>query len=144
MDSPAKQVENIKKKTLARLNSVQRAVFLDVSKRIIESTPVDTGRARANWQGGVDEFKAGDVQPIASGDADSGSRGSANASLAIESSVKALSEHKPGQTLVLGNNLEYIVPLEEGSSTQAPNGMVAQAAAAFKGMVEVAARKENK
>jgi len=89
-----------------------RKVAFQLLDLIVRKTPVDTGRARGNWQVAVDT-EAGEAT------VDGGPAGAVTAiGLSKLASVKAFS------TVVIYNNVEYIVFLEEGSSTQAPQGMV--------------------
>lgn len=111
-ESPALSFErDIKKftdKVGLKLSQVIEVVSIELYNRITDKTPVDTGRARANWnisattknQSVTDETK--------------------------RQSVISLSGLKEGQDNVvwITNNLEYVFSLEKGSSTQAPNGMV--------------------
>ena len=130
--SVSSQFTKVKNNALKNISEVQRAVFFEMSNRIIQRTPVDTGRARANWQADVEGFKGGVVDAPASA--------GGGTSKAIQSVVESLSKHRPGQALTLGNNLEYVPFLENGSSQQAPQGMVALTVAEFKGIVEVQVR----
>lgn len=91
-----------------------RKIALEVFRGVILKTPVDTGRARGNWQIGV---------AVVSGTLE---RDDKNGSAALGDVVQALRPgvfDKEGQ-LVLTNNLPYIRNLEFGSSSQSPQGMV--------------------
>ena len=85
----------------AREASVTLALTLD--RKIVERTPVDTGRARANWF-------------VAEG------------APRIETTTATTPVARPPLTgdsvIYITNSLPYIVPLEYGHSGQAPNGMV--------------------
>ena len=93
-------------------------VALEALKRIVNRTPVDTGRARGNWR-----LSIGKSPRVLSGAAREGSRRSA--SQIISQATTKLQEMNFGQTIWIANGLEYVVFLEAGSSTQAPRGMVA-------------------
>jgi len=77
---------------------------------IVSKTPVDTGRAQNNWQVAVDAA-AGTAQVSGGGNVFSGA-------------LSALAKVKAFSTIILYNNVEYIVFLEHGTSKQAPRGMV--------------------
>jgi len=81
-------------------------------KGLIFKTPVDEGVARGNWNVEFDK-KDTSVKENAKGGARSASRG-----------VNKLERFKLGQTIYFTNALPYIIPLEFGWSTQAPNGML--------------------
>lgn len=114
-----------------KVAKIQRAVFLDLSKRVIDKTPVDTGRARSGWMGDVDQFKI-DANRIA------GKMGADAASQkAYDSCLEATGKHEVGQDLTLANSVEYIQYLNSGSSKQAPAGMTDEVLNEFKNVVDV-------
>ena len=91
-----------------------RKIALQLLTLIVQKNPVDTGRSRGNWQVAVD---------TGAGDATVDGMGSVGAVTAA--ALSELSKIKFGSTVILYNNVEYIVRLEKGSSKQAPRGMVA-------------------
>lgn len=96
-----------------------RGTFLTVDQVAVTATPVDTGRARANWLPSVGGPIEGDAAPDTTG----------QSALSAAQSVAGTYRISAGP-LVITNNVEYISFLENGSSAQAPNGMLAQAVAA--------------
>jgi len=97
-----------------------RAVSLRVLSGVVLRTPVDTGRARANWQASVGQGGRGEV------DAEDKGGGAT-----IERGAAAIGQQRGFEQVVLENNLPYIGKLEDGSSRQAPDGMVANTLAAL-------------
>ncbi len=96
-------------------NDIKAYVALNLLNRIVQKTPVDTGRARGNWQLSLRTPAEGEV---------------ANAEEQTPASVVIEGENEianvaPGETIWISNNLPYIGRLEEGWSQQAPQGMVA-------------------
>lgn len=105
----------------------------------VTETPVDTGRARANWYvtvgktsddvGGFDEV----------GERKSDARGAANAQRSLDRATAGVAPFVAGQgvrgSIFITNNVEYIGRLEEGSSAQAPQGMTRQAVEAAAAVV---------
>lgn len=100
-----------------------KKICLDLTSSIVLKTPVDTGRARANWQTSVG-------QPDNSVTTATDKSGNATISAASATASKA-----SGNIFYLTNNLPYIASLEfglynagpktiGGFSNQAPNGMV--------------------
>ena len=87
-----------------------RATLFEVGTAIIKETPVDTGRARGNWQASVNGASGGELSRT--------SEGAAIAQLSQEASAAV------GNTFFFTNNLPYIRRLEYGYSEQAPQGMV--------------------
>jgi hypothetical protein len=113
---------------------IVRKVALDLFRGVVMDTPVDTGRARANWQVSLGRPAIGQVKH------DSGSP-----ELAAEAAIGAGTptiQAAPGDVAIyLTNNVPYIVPLEEGHSGQAPQGMVRKNIARFPYLVEEAAKE---
>lgn len=90
-----------------------RKICYDLVTGIILKTPVDTGRARANWFTSIGS-------PSVSVTASTDPSGSSSISSALGAISKAT-----GNVLWITNNLPYIYRLEfEGWSKQAPAGMV--------------------
>lgn len=96
--------------------NLMRSVMLTGLTSLVLMTPVDTGRARGNWivSLGAASYRYQDTSLDPSGSS-SIAEGLANAA-ALKSDPFAL--------VYIQNNLPYIEALEDGSSTQAPNGMV--------------------
>ena len=87
-----------------------RATLFEVGTAIIKETPVDTGRARGNWQASVNSASGAELSRT--------SEGAAIIQLSQEASAAI------GNTFFFTNNVPYIRRLEYGYSDQAPQGMV--------------------
>jgi hypothetical protein len=105
-----------------RIDTVIRKSTIQLFGQVIKMTPVDTGRAKGNWQCSVGS-------PITSEtDRDDGSRSqSLSSSKAYSDVVRTVP--KAGNVVWLSNNVPYIRKLEyyppgKGGSIQAPQGMV--------------------
>ncbi len=118
-------------KTTEAHNKITRVATLELFSGVIKATPVDTGRARGNWQTAPGSPVAGETERLDK------SGGEAIAE------VEAKTPEGAGQVTYLSNNLPYIMTLEEGSSTQAPEGMVKRNMDRVQKMVEAAARKNR-
>lgn len=93
-----------------------RKAALAADQAAVLATPVDTGRARANWivtTGSPSE--EADRPPDKSGQS------------AISEGSATIASVRPEDAVFIANNVEYIAFLENGSSSQAPNGMLEQA-----------------
>lgn len=110
-----------------RAESASGALMLEFAKRVVDRTPVDTGRARSNWQAGV-----GAPNRSVTNDTTNG---------AVIRAQGAFRRVAIGQKLYFTNTLPYIRRLEyDRWSDQAPGGMVRLAMAELQGMArEVAA-----
>lgn len=86
------------------------------SQAVIVATPVDTGRARANWQVSIGAPATAALE-------------STDAQGALERNKGIISAHRAsaGQELYLQNNVAYIERLNQGWSAQAPAGFVEKA-----------------
>jgi len=90
-----------------------RKIALELDQRVVMSTPVDVGRARGNW------FPS--INTPATGTTDTADPSGSATLAAIAATVNGA---ELGDTIWLTNNLPYILPLENGHSKQAPQGMV--------------------
>lgn len=103
-------------KTLKKLDLAVQKISIEMFSRIILRSPVDTGRFRANWQVEIGTIPDGVLDLY---DESPNGIATINAATAVALNVKA------GDIITLVNNLPYAQVLEEGHSTQAPQGMVA-------------------
>ena len=92
----------------------QRRFALAALNSVVLKTPVDTGRARANWQAGPTPGEL--VLEI---------EDTAGAATLTRETPKVQAGVRAFKPYVVWNNVEYINFLEDGSSKQAPQGMVA-------------------
>ena len=101
-------------------------IALDTHKNIVLRTPVDTGHARRNWVISYNTEPSGTVGK-AGGDSLSDAEASTVANTAISKGYQDLlpGAKEPFTKVIISNNLPYIGKLENGSSKQAPQGMVA-------------------
>lgn len=96
-----------------KVQQVQQTISLQALRGVVLKTPVDTGRARGNWQtstgtpaeGELDTFDRTGQQTIARGQ-------------------PTITSAQPFGVIWLANNVPYAGRLEDGYSQQAPNGMV--------------------
>jgi len=88
------------------LELVTRKIALDAYARVTVKTPVDTGRARGNWNVGAGRP---DLSTTKTG----------------ESPPPSLKKGDGEAAIYITNNLDYVFELENGSSKQSPEGMVA-------------------
>lgn len=104
-------LEKYAKKKGEQLEKVRKQVAIEMYTGVVEKTPVDTGRARGNWQIGIGI----DITTPTDRESKTGAFGEELPKLG-----KAIGDEK----IFISNNLPYIVALEYGHSKQAPNGMV--------------------
>lgn len=115
MDFRSKMDRLYGRKVIEPLSKKVRAVALEIDRILVQTTPVDTGRARANWlptlntpsKEKVDAGAPADILPV-------------------------LGAYKITDTIFITNNLPYIQRLNDGYSKQAPAGFVEAAIAAVK------------
>lgn len=123
------QLREIEARTLERVSQVVRKITLDVFNNVVMMTPVDSGRARGNWQVATGEAPAGTVEMT------DPSGATVMAQVAGE-----VGQMEPGDVVYLVNNLPYARPLEDGHSQQAPGGMVALTVQRFQPIADAAIR----
>lgn len=90
-----------------------RKVALVANQTLIMATPVDTGRARANWQVSIDTVITSELE-------------STDAQGAIQRNAGVIKGYRNGE-IIVQNNVPYIGRLNAGSSAQAPAGFVEKA-----------------
>jgi len=93
--------------------AVTAMVALEIDRRLVQRTPVDTGRARSNWQPSVGVPASGTLPPMDP------------LTIQIAAAEKFRTEGLPFfPILYITNNLDYIFRLNAGSSKQAPANFV--------------------
>lgn len=118
-------------KTATAHDKITRLATLELFSGVIRATPVDTGRARGGWQTGVGSAPKGDNMRLDK--------------TAAESLAEVERNTPPGagQVTYLANNVPYIMNLEQGTSKQAPEGMVRKNMDRVQKMVDAAIRKNK-
>ena len=81
---------------------------LAIDRAVVLATPVDTGRARANWI-------VSNASPANKSSLETG------AQAALSQGESAIRGHRGLQTIFIQNNLAYIERLNDGYSKQAPS-----------------------
>lgn len=109
--------------TTGSVEKVIRKACIDLYRAIVEKTPVDTGRAKASW--GLSTNHAEDIRNNPDGYTGSEIR------QIVSENVSDFKVSIHDDTVTIYNNLEYIKYLEDGTSQQAPTGMVAISLAEF-------------
>ena len=95
------------------MDKLGKAAGFELGRRIMRRTPVDTGRARANWNASIGSPDASTTE----------STSSMTATARLVSTTAELQLFK-GQEFWVTNGLPYIQALEDGHSTQAPRGFM--------------------
>lgn len=126
------------------IDKVVRGAIMGVAKSLIEKSPVGDGtlwktpppkgymggRFRANWDLALDSAPTAQYADI--------DKTGAVSRIRIEAAIPA---QAAGRMYYLANNLDYAMPLEEGHSTQAPNGMAALTVIEWQNIVTEAVNK---
>lgn len=84
-----------------------RILALDIDRRVILETPVDTGAARSNWIASVGSPNTSTVDVDIQG--------------ALSKGAAVISGANDYETIYISNNLPYIQRLDQGWSGQQPN-----------------------
>jgi len=97
-----------------KVQEVQKKLAFEVLTRVVDKSPVDTGRFKANWN-----------TAIGVPDLDTSEDTDKMGYEAKQEALRVLANLDPYETVYITNNLDYAVALENGRSDQAPSGMVA-------------------
>lgn len=94
-----------------------KKISMDILSGVVMKTPVDTGRARGNWDASVNNEPTGfqEEKKDKTG-ADTIEKG--------KQTIQGADVSKHGDTIFLVNNVPYISDLEKGSSRQNRAGML--------------------
>jgi hypothetical protein len=118
-----RDLSQFREKALESADKERRAICLEILKSVAMMTPVDTGRARGNWQVSSDTPKRNVIE-----------RDSKSWSSVVSQEMGNFG--KLGDTVYMTNNLPYIYGLEYGQrSEQAPSGMVRVTLARIRGLI---------
>ena len=101
-----------------RMDTVIRKSTIELFGRVVKMTPVDTARAKGNWQCTVGSPATDEIDRL--------DKSGSTVMAEVKQNVP-----KAGNVVWLANNVPYIRALEYGHSKQAPEGMVRIAVAEF-------------
>jgi len=127
------QIKSFTAKAHLNANDASRNIITDIIDEVVFRTPVDTGRARSNWQLGIDKINS--TVKLDSFDPE----GDATANKLIS----LIPEYVLGMSIYVANSVPYIHDLENGKSRQAPVGMVAVTQIKFKSFISRANRQNT-
>jgi hypothetical protein len=122
---------------------LMRKGALVLDSALVLSTPVDTGRARANWIVSLGKPSESIPQPQVTKENEI-SEGEATQLSLSQASSEVARFRLPMRSIFAQNNVEYIGPLDAGSSAQAPRGMVRGAVAVLVAFLRKAGFKVNR
>ena len=119
-------IKKFAEKAIGDTEDIINGTCLDLSRRVILRTPVDSGQARWNWQGSIGAPKVNEL------------KGSDKGGAKRIGQLVNVTDKASGNVFFLTNNMPYINKLEFGGypansptgktsggySTQAPSGMV--------------------
>lgn len=118
------KLDNLARQVEVGTQDMLKRVALNIDSALVLTTPVDTGRARSNWQVSIGKSALGTVDAPVS------------PSEAIGNAKSELSKLRDSDSSVhITNNLPYIQRLNEGWSPQQPAGFVDQAIATVVGSI---------
>lgn len=115
-------VSRFVQKTKLRANQVLRKIAFDAFYQLLLRSPVDTGRFRGSWRIGVNKVDLTFEPPMEKGSGPT--PGSAPVGSEIARAEGVIKTAVFGDTIHISNSLDYGEFLENGSSRQAPQGML--------------------
>ncbi len=119
------RMKQLGKRVADNSDRLVRKCALAIDATVVLATPVDTGRARANWQVSLNDPKNSTRDPFSTGAG--GSTGGQNARAAMAEAqvvIDGYTYERSPVGLFITNNLPYIGRLNNGHSAQAPAGFV--------------------
>jgi len=133
-------VELIRDNAVKNTIELQRQVSVDYVQIIARDTPVDTGRATANWIAGINKAPRGGKQIF---DKTSTAKPTANKAREV------LKRLRFGDEVIIRNAVDdgstdsdgYIIKLEDGASPQNRTGMFRKNVARYKAVVNKSKKK---
>lgn len=116
-------IDKIIAKTKGNASQIARKIGFELQTRVIQKSPVDTGRLRGNWSIAINNIESADYPADKSGLA------------GVTRGLSTLSKFNLGDTIFITNNLPYVAKLEfglygngdktvGGFSKQAPHGFI--------------------
>lgn len=112
MGSFAIDIRKFGQKTEEQAEAVMRKIALELFKRIVQRSPVDTGRFRANNQIDLNTLPGDALMEF-----------DKNGAATIRGAGGKVARYNLNDTIFLYNNVAYAAALEYGHSDQAPQGV---------------------
>lgn len=123
LDHLAKRMAELAARVNRNAPKAVARVVAALASPLVFSTPVDTSRARANWQAGVGVIPTGILYP----EPDKPPTADEGGNLGVASIQAAAARYGQGwgnSYIAIANNVPYILKLNQGSSGQAPANFV--------------------
>ncbi len=141
--SVASKLRQFAKEQEARVNKNTRDLAIAIVDAVAEATPVDTGRARSNWQANAGSPENTSLDPYAPGEK-LGRGETENLAGVMEAARRNLANYKGNQEpIYITNNTKdpktgenYIHDLDTGSSRQSAGDFLGVAEAAASGYLK--------
>lgn len=122
------QIAEFVAKAKGNADLVVRKVVLEMFSRVIQKSPVDSGRFKSSYLVSINSTPTGDPGTV--------DKSGAPSFLRVNAAVAQLSA---GTVITMTSSLEYALALEYGHSRQAASGMVRITVLEFAGVVTQAA-----
>lgn len=106
-------------------NDIKKRVAKAVTRKVVPDTPVDTSQARSRWQGALNASPVDVYGPYYPGK--HGSTAGPSTEKSIQVIEQVIDRAQPGDTIIVGNNVPYILRLNNGYSKQAPAKFIERA-----------------
>ena len=122
-NSLRQQAKNIESNASLLVRRCATVVIEELAVR----TPIDSGRAKSNWIVTLNSPTVAKIEPHHFGVL--GSTAPQTIKTVQARAAIVINRFKIGDTVIIQNNLDYIVDLEKGSSKQSPAGFIHQSLA---------------
>lgn len=111
--SLANRLDRLARSLVTRVQEVVQTVAIEIGDEVVSRTPVLTGYARGNWRPSVNEPERRPVSVLDPTGAQTIAR--------IRTVART---SRPGDEVIISNNIDYIAALNAGHSPQAPAGYI--------------------
>lgn len=118
----AADIDKLAERIPLAANEIKIATTAAIHSYLLDDTPVDTSKALSNWV--VTEEEPWGIEIEAHHEGVLGSTQAASIAEAKIAARNVYSRVKPGQSLFISNNADYLNDLNQGSSKQAPAGFI--------------------
>jgi hypothetical protein len=122
----AAQLEAFARDSKEKADALVREVVLETGQRVIDRSPIKSGRFKSNWNYGLETRDAHTTEKT---------------DIRALNNLEELPKRAAGFVHLISNALPYGPALERGHSNQAPQGMVALASLEFPQIVNFAVAK---
>lgn len=124
-----RSMNRLNRRVVRGASIVARQVAIAIGGTVVDTTRVDTGKARSNWRASLGAPLSGTIPPYSPGNKLGQSEVANAASAKIQQAqvIRRFRADQPTPSIFITNNVDYIETLNNGGPRVAPGLMVEQA-----------------